>query len=232
MYNVYPTVWFVLCIPSPALRPSPCLCCFFCFCVFCVSHYNLVHLIFRIILKWVTCLIILTWPMAWNRFEEAANTKECSFKEEASSRWMTTSRSVSESFSVLFCSDNWRHLWFSDRASDSMCGWRVHRRQYWKSRIFNIEMLINAKTSKLSVMKTHWGWAVFWPCHYCCCCWQWTPGWGSAWDCSSLLVSMFTARHKTLLTGGGQPGVTGQHLLLSLALLTCVLNHTSGFSFS
>ena len=138
MYNVYPTLWFVLCIPSPALRPSPCLCCFFCFCVFCVSHYNLVHLIFRIILKWVTCLIILTWPMAWNRFEEAANTKECSFKEEASSRWMTTSRSVSESFSVLFCSDNWRHLSFSARASDSMCGWRVHRRQYWKSRMYSI----------------------------------------------------------------------------------------------
>lgn len=73
--------------------------------------------------------------------------------------------------------------------------------------IFIINKMRNGKTFCLNIcilrLKANRGHPVFLPCHYCCCCWQWTPGWGSAWDCSSLPVWMFTARHKTLLTGGG-----------------------------
>ena len=100
--------------------------------------------------------MILTWPSAWNRIEEAANTKECSFKEEPSSRWMTTSRRVFKSFSGLFCSDNWRHLSFSTRASDSMLGWRVHRRQYWKSWTF-----WRYSSIKCEMEKRHTVWTYF-----------------------------------------------------------------------
>ena len=59
------------------------------------------------------------------------------------------------------------------------------------------------------VMKCNWRQPVnTLPCHYCCCCLQWTLGWGSAWDCSSSPVSMITAGHKTLLIDGWEPGVS------------------------
>ena len=103
---------------------APCLCCFFCF-VYCV-YLTIMYIYYSDdgmdLIYFNALILFLTWPIAWNRFEEAANTKECSFKEDPSSRWMTTSRSVSESFSALFCSDNWRLLSFSERASDSMFG--------------------------------------------------------------------------------------------------------------
>ena len=76
------------------------------------------------------------------------------------------------------------------------------------------------------LMKGNWSQPVILPCHYCCCCWQWTPGWGSAWDCSSSPVSLFTAGHKTLLTDGWEPGVS----VVTPLIVTGSSWITSGFS--
>ena len=64
----------------------------------------------------------LTFPRLLKYCEEAASTREWRWTTEPSSRWQTRSRKGSSAERSLALS----------KAAQSMLGWRVQRRQYWR----------------------------------------------------------------------------------------------------